>query len=48
MFDKALGIKLINDYSKFCYEDCKIFIVDKFKEEIDNYSDEFLNLKQVQ
>jgi hypothetical protein len=35
MVDQGLGFKLINDYSKFAYEDCKTFIVDQFKEEID-------------
>jgi hypothetical protein len=47
MVDKGFGIKLINDYSKLCYEDCKIFIVNQFKEEIDNISEEFQNLNQM-
>ncbi len=41
MVDQGLGFKLINDYSKLSYEDCKTFIVDQFKEEIDHISDEF-------
>jgi hypothetical protein len=45
--DKGLGYKFINDYSKLCCEDCKTFIVDQFKEEIDNISEEFQNLNQM-
>ena len=41
MVDQGLGFKLINDYSNLSYEDCKTFIVDQFKEEIDHISDEF-------
>ena len=47
MVDQGLGFKLINDYSKLSYEDCKTFIVDQFKEEIDHISDEFQNLNQI-
>jgi len=41
MVDQGLGFKLVNDYSKLCYEDCKTFIVDQFKAEIDKISEEF-------
>ncbi len=47
MVDQGLGFKLINDYSKLCYEDCKTFVVDQFKEEIDSISEEFQNLNQM-
>lgn len=42
-----MGFKLINDYSKLSYDDCKKFIVNYFKEEIDSISDEFENINQV-
>jgi hypothetical protein len=35
MVDQGLGEKIINEYSKFAYENCKTFIVDQFKEKID-------------
>ena len=35
MVDQSLGEKIINEYSKFAYENCKTFIVDQFKEKID-------------
>ena len=42
-----MGFKLINDYSKLLYDDCKKFIVNYFKEEIDSISDEFENINQI-
>ena len=42
-----MGFKLINDYSKFAYEDCKTFIVDQFKEEIDQISEDSLKEEDI-
>lgn len=41
MIDKGLGFKLIDNYTKLSYENCKNFIVNEFKDEIDIISEEF-------